>query len=179
MLFKCGFLNAGLSVSLCVSSFNSVRRSILLCTCPLKVPPGCETPLRRKRKRVNDEKGKKDRLIMYISCHVSWLLLFAIACLCHCIIMYFKCLKMLFWINCVIFFLKKEVVAIVNVFMYWRRHSFELWRMLCNLRGRGLFVYVYCKPAEHSTYISDLWGHIFQKSPVALEPMAMRCWKRE
>lgn len=63
---------------------------------------------------------------MYISCHVSWLL-FAIACPCRCIIMYFKCLKMLFWIARVIFFKKKEVVAIVNVFMYWRQHSFKHW----------------------------------------------------
>lgn len=106
---------------------------------------------------------------MYISRHVSWLF-FAIECPSRCIIMYFKCWKMLF--------LKEEVVAIVNVFMYWRRHSFEFWE--CCVIG---FFFVCLFMFNVTTYraldiyfwpTSETRGHIFQKSLVALELRAHR-----
>lgn len=98
---------------------------------------------------------------------------FAIECPSRCIIMYFKCWKMLFWIDRVIF-LKEEVVAIVNVFMYWRRHSFEFWEC-CVIFFVCLFMFnVNLQSTRHIFLTSETRGHIFQKSLVALELRAHR-----
>lgn len=103
---------------------------------------------------------------------------FAIECPSRCIIMYFKCWQMLFWIDRVIF-LKEEVVAIVNVFMYWRRHSFEFWECCVIFLLVCLFVCLFMfNVTTHRALDIYFWptsetrGHIFQKSLV--EPRATR-----
>lgn len=108
---------------------------------------------------------------------------FAIECPSRCIIMYFKCWEMLFWIDRLIFL--KEVVAIVNVFMYWRRHSFEFWECCVIFFFVCLFLCLFMfNVTTHRALDIYFWptsetrGHIFQKisrRTSSYAPIAMRC----